>query len=55
LLLLHFDGSVFVTNSNYRKFKATSTILPGLATVKEDSSSETGEPEKSQKTASPPK
>jgi hypothetical protein len=55
MLLLHFDGSVFVTNSDYRKFKATSTILPGLATVKEDSSAETGEPEKNQKTASPPK
>ncbi|MEO6802249.1 MAG: hypothetical protein ABI197_03280 [Granulicella sp.] len=28
LLLFNFHGSLRVTNSNYRKFKATSTILP---------------------------
>ncbi|HMG02414.1 MAG TPA: hypothetical protein VK596_04725 [Edaphobacter sp.] len=40
LLFVNFDGSVQATNSNYRKFKATSTILPGLSTVKESPSSE---------------
>jgi hypothetical protein len=33
LLLLHFDGSILITESDYRKFKATSTILPGVETV----------------------
>ena len=33
LLLLHFEGSVLITESDYRKFKATSTILPGTASV----------------------
>jgi hypothetical protein len=28
MLLFNFHGSLHVTNSNYRKFKATSTILP---------------------------
>lgn len=40
LLFVNFDGSVLVTCSDYRKFKATSTILPGLSTVKESPSSE---------------
>lgn len=40
LLFVNFDGSILVTNSDYRKFKATSTILPGLSTVKESPSSE---------------
>jgi hypothetical protein len=35
LLLLHFDGSVLITESDYRKFKATSTILPGTAGVQQ--------------------
>ncbi|HMF54665.1 MAG TPA: hypothetical protein VK593_09960, partial [Edaphobacter sp.] len=35
MLFVSFDGSLLVTNSDYRKFKATSTILPGVATVKE--------------------
>ncbi len=35
MLFVNFDGSILVTNSNYRKFKATSTILPGAATVHE--------------------
>jgi hypothetical protein len=48
LLLVSFNGSVQATNSNYRKFKATSTILPGLATVKES-----GTPDDSQKPADP--
>lgn len=33
LLFVSFSGTVNVTNSDYRKFKATSTILPGLSTV----------------------
>jgi hypothetical protein len=37
MLFVSFNGSVHVTNSDYRKFKATSTILPGIATVNEAS------------------
>lgn len=33
LLLLHFEGSVLITESDYRKFKATSTILPADAYI----------------------
>ena len=40
LLLVSFNGSVLITESDYRKFKATSTILPGLATVKETGASD---------------
>ena len=32
LLLLNFHGALHVTNSDYRKFKATATILPGITT-----------------------
>jgi hypothetical protein len=32
-LLFSFNGNVQVTNSDYRKFKATSTILPGVIAV----------------------
>lgn len=35
MLFISFDGSILVTNSDYRKFKATSTILPGISTVKD--------------------
>lgn len=35
LLLFHFDGSVLITDSDYRRFKATSTILPGTVTVQQ--------------------
>jgi hypothetical protein len=35
LLLFHFDGSILITDSDYRKFKATSTILPGDAAVQQ--------------------
>lgn len=35
LLLFHFDGSGSVVNSNYRRFRATSTILPGVGKVEE--------------------
>ena len=34
-LLFSFNGSVQVQMSDYRKFKATSTILPGVSTVDE--------------------
>jgi hypothetical protein len=33
LLVFNFDGTEEVVYSDYRKFKATSTILPGLSTV----------------------
>ncbi len=39
LLLFHFDGSGSVTNSDYRRFRATSTILPGVGKVEEPSGS----------------
>ncbi|HWW22774.1 MAG TPA: hypothetical protein VNY78_02675 [Edaphobacter sp.] len=34
-LFISFNGSIRVVNSDYRKFKATSTILPGMTTVTE--------------------
>jgi hypothetical protein len=34
LLFVSFNGRFKVVNSDYRKFKATSTILPGMSTVK---------------------
>ena len=33
LLLYHFDGSLNIVNSGFRKFRATSTILPGVGKV----------------------
>lgn len=45
LLFVNFSGSALVTYSDYRKFKATSTILPGFSTQKE-----TAEPAPSDKT-----
>ncbi|HEU4637100.1 MAG TPA: hypothetical protein VFS41_13030 [Edaphobacter sp.] len=33
LLFFNFDGYILITESDYRKFKATSTILPGAAAV----------------------
>ncbi len=36
LLFAGINGTVRVANSDYRKFKATSTILPGMSTVKPD-------------------
>ena len=35
LLFANFNGSMRVQMSDYRKFKATSTILPGVSTVNE--------------------
>jgi hypothetical protein len=37
MLFVNLNGSLHVTDSDYRKFKATSTILPGVATVNETS------------------
>jgi hypothetical protein len=37
MLFVSFNGDIRVVNSDYRKFKATSTILPGVATVQERS------------------
>jgi hypothetical protein len=54
MLVVNFDGSVLATNSDYRKFKATSTILPGISTVKEPSADEgEGQPDDSKAPASP--
>jgi hypothetical protein len=33
LLVLNFNGSIRAVESDYRKFKATSTIVPGMSTV----------------------
>jgi hypothetical protein len=33
LLFFHFNGNLRAVESDYRKFKATSTILPGMSTV----------------------
>ena len=35
LVFFHFNGSLRAVNSDYRKFRATSTILPGMSTVEE--------------------
>jgi len=40
MLFVNFDGTVRFNYSDYRKFKATSTILPGVATVNEPSNPE---------------
>lgn len=40
LLLVHFEGSIFLTDSDYRKFKATSTILPAIGTIEQPLDSE---------------
>jgi hypothetical protein len=37
LLFFSFNGRVRAAESDYRKFKATSTILPGVSTVQDDS------------------
>jgi len=36
LLVVNFSGSLTVQMSDYRKFKATSTILPGMSTVESE-------------------
>jgi hypothetical protein len=38
LLLVGFNGKVRMVTSDYRKFKATATILPGISTVEEQGS-----------------
>ncbi len=35
MLFFSFNGNIRVVDSDYRKFKATSTILPGMSTVEE--------------------
>ena len=35
MLFFSFNGNIRVVDSDYRKFKATSTILPGMSTVNE--------------------
>lgn len=41
MLLFHLDGSGSVVDSEYRKFRATSTILPGVGKVEEVPAGET--------------
>lgn len=53
MLFVNFNGSVRVTNSDYRKFKATSTILPGVATVNDPSATESTPLPTPDSTASP--
>jgi hypothetical protein len=36
LLFFHFNGNLRAVESDYRKFKATSTILPGVSTVEQE-------------------
>lgn len=40
MLFVSMNGSIHVTYSDYRKFKATSTILPGVATVTDPSATD---------------
>ncbi len=54
LLLFNFDGKVHVAYSNYRKFKATSTILPGLNKVEGDGSGQPDAAPAPQAPTSPP-
>jgi hypothetical protein len=41
LLFYNINGNIRVVDSDYRKFKATSTILPGVSTVEDPSSNPT--------------
>jgi hypothetical protein len=41
MLFVSLNGSLQITDSDYRKFKATSTILPGVATVTDPTAPET--------------
>jgi len=36
MLFVNFNGSILVTYSDYRKFKTTTTILPGFSTPKDE-------------------
>lgn len=54
MLLIHFKGSVLITDRDYRKFKATSTILPGMSKVKDASPQDKTEPPKDPKSSQPP-
>jgi hypothetical protein len=44
LLLISFNGSIHVDDSGYRKFKATSTVLPGMVEHPEDQPERPTEP-----------
>jgi hypothetical protein len=54
MLFVSFNGSIHVTNSDYRKFKATSTILPGVATVTEAAPADTAAPSNDAASSTPP-
>jgi hypothetical protein len=54
LLLFSFNGSILVQMSDYRKFKATSTILPGVSTVEEGADGASGANGVSGSSATPP-
>ncbi|WP_035347914.1 hypothetical protein [Edaphobacter aggregans] len=45
MLFVSLNGSIHITDSDYRKFKATSTILPGVATVNDPSAPESTTPQ----------
>jgi len=51
MLFVNLNGSIHVTDSDYRKFKATSTILPGVTTVSDTTPDTPGSP--SPETTSP--
>jgi len=44
LLFFSFSGSVHAADSDYRKFKATSTVLPGITPVEAPGGSDSGAP-----------
>ena len=44
LLFYNFNGNIRVVDSDYRKFKATSTILPGISTVEDPNANPTPAP-----------
>ncbi|MBS1799586.1 MAG: hypothetical protein JSS95_07140 [Acidobacteria bacterium] len=54
LLFVNFDGSVHFAFSDYRKFKTTSTILPGVSTVSDSAPDATASPNTPEKTSAAP-
>lgn len=54
LLFVNFDGSVHFAFSDYRKFKATSTILPGVSTVSDAAPDASASPTSAEKTSTDP-
>lgn len=55
LLFVNFDGSVHFAFSDYRKFKATATILPGVSTVSDATPDATASPTTQEKTSADPR